>query len=281
MKKKIAWLCFAAPILFGSQITTTYAATPADDDKKFEAYREAMADFNPGDFWIEDGEKLFHEKRGPKNVSLEQCDLGLGPGVVKGAYAQLPRYFKDTNRVETLEGRLLGCMVRQQGFNEEEITKPYYASLAEENGTKSDLVELVAYVAAQSNGQPYRVKLDNAAEKNAYEMGKYAFYHRMGSMDLACASCHGTPGLVLRGVHLPVMTDPATAGKVMTAFPAYVIKDANVRTWFWRNERCLLAMRLPFLKVNSDLDVALHLFQVMEASKTDTPIAVPGIKPRA
>jgi L-cysteine S-thiosulfotransferase len=281
MKKKTAWLFIATPMIFGSQILPAYADMAADEDKKFEAYREAMADFNPGDFWIEDGEELFHEKRGPNNVSLEQCDLGLGPGVVKGAYAQLPRYFKDTNRVETLEGRLLGCMVKQQGFKEEEITKPYYHSLAEEDGTKSDLVKLVAYVASQSNGQPYRVKLENEAEKKSYEMGKYAFYHRMGSMDLACASCHATPGLLLRGVHLPVMTDPATAGKVMTAFPAYVIKDANVRTWFWRNERCLLAMRLPFLKVNSDLDVALHLFQVMEASKSDTPIAVPGIKPRA
>ena len=33
------------------------------------------------------GEELWKQKRGPKSESLEQCDLGLGPGVVKGAYA--------------------------------------------------------------------------------------------------------------------------------------------------------------------------------------------------
>ena len=36
------------------------------------------------------GETLWKAKRGPKAVSLEQCDLGKGPGVVKGAYASLP-----------------------------------------------------------------------------------------------------------------------------------------------------------------------------------------------
>ena len=34
-----------------------------------------------------------------ERAALEQCDLGLGPGVVKGAYAQLPKYFADADRV--------------------------------------------------------------------------------------------------------------------------------------------------------------------------------------
>ena len=34
-------------------------------------------------------------KRGAKNVSLEGCDLGEGPGKLDGAYAKLPRYFTD------------------------------------------------------------------------------------------------------------------------------------------------------------------------------------------
>lgn len=59
-------------------------------------YREMLQEGNPADLWVTRGEALWTEKRGPKQVSLERCDLGLGPGVIKGAYAQLPRYFKDT-----------------------------------------------------------------------------------------------------------------------------------------------------------------------------------------
>ena len=42
----------------------------------------------------------------PSKVSFERCDLGLGPGVVKGAYARLPRYFADAGKVMDLETRL-------------------------------------------------------------------------------------------------------------------------------------------------------------------------------
>ena len=37
---------------------------------------------------------LWKEQRGPKNASLEQCDLGLGAGVVKGAYARAAAIFR-------------------------------------------------------------------------------------------------------------------------------------------------------------------------------------------
>ena len=62
-------------------------------------YRAALQDGNPAELWEVRGEGLWKQKRGPKQASLEQCDLGLGPGVVKGAYAQLPRYFSDADRV--------------------------------------------------------------------------------------------------------------------------------------------------------------------------------------
>ena len=41
------------------------------------------------------GEELWQTKAGPKAATLQQCDLGKGPGVVQGAYVELPRYFKD------------------------------------------------------------------------------------------------------------------------------------------------------------------------------------------
>jgi sulfur-oxidizing protein SoxA len=264
--------------------TAWIAASPlshAAEEAKFDSFREMLSEDNPGEFWIDAGKELFHAARGPKNASLQACDLGLGPGVVKGAYAKMPRYFKDTGRVESLEGRLVTCMVKLQGFKEADILKLHYLNASEENNTKDELTQLTMYVASESNGLPFQVSLSNAAAKKAYALGEYTFYRRMGTMDLSCASCHGESGKVLRGVALPVMMDPATAGKVMTAFPAYVLKDSKVRTWWWRNARCVLAMRLPWLMTGSDIDVALTLFQIKQAEKSKQPIAVPGLKPRA
>ncbi len=50
-------------------------------------YRAMLADGNPAELFEAKGEDLWKQKRGPKNVSLEKCDLGKGPGVVKGAKA--------------------------------------------------------------------------------------------------------------------------------------------------------------------------------------------------
>ena len=61
-----------------------------------EEYREMLQDGNPADLFEAKGEDLWKKKRGPKNASLEGCDLGLGPGVVKGAFVELPRWFADT-----------------------------------------------------------------------------------------------------------------------------------------------------------------------------------------
>ena len=81
---------------------------PQDDatEQELEKYRQMLkADpwSNPGLLDADRGEALWKEKRGPKNASLEQCDLGKGPGKVEGAFAELPRYFKDADRVMDLE----------------------------------------------------------------------------------------------------------------------------------------------------------------------------------
>ena len=45
-------------------------------------YRALLADGNPAELWEAKGELLWKQKRGPKNASLEACDLGKGAGVV-------------------------------------------------------------------------------------------------------------------------------------------------------------------------------------------------------
>lgn len=78
--------------------------------QSIEEYRAMLQDGNPADLFEAKGEGLWKQKRGPRNASLEQCDLGKGAGVVKGAFVELPRYFADTKRVQDLESRLLICM---------------------------------------------------------------------------------------------------------------------------------------------------------------------------
>ena len=86
-----------------------------DSKKEIEKYQRMIADSSPAELYELQGEELWKKPRGPRNVPLERCDLGLGAGVVKGAYARLPRYFKDADRVMDLETRLLHCMTSLQG----------------------------------------------------------------------------------------------------------------------------------------------------------------------
>ena len=74
----------------------------AAEDGVFDQYRDLMGDDNPAVFVIDEGEELWFAAQGPKSVTLESCDLGLGPGVTAGAYARFPRYFPDTDEVMDL-----------------------------------------------------------------------------------------------------------------------------------------------------------------------------------
>src|SRR5882724_56966 len=101
-------------------------AQDAETEKGLEKYRAMMREdpwSNPGYLDVDRGEALWTTARGPKNVTLEQCDLGKGPGKVEGAFAELPRYFKDADRVLDLEARLVWCMETLQGFARAEIVK--------------------------------------------------------------------------------------------------------------------------------------------------------------
>ncbi len=81
---------------------------------------------NPGHLEADRGEALWRKRRGPRNASLEACDLGRGPGRVEGAFAELPRYFRDADRVMDLEARLVWCMETLQGFARADIVeRPY------------------------------------------------------------------------------------------------------------------------------------------------------------
>lgn len=252
-------------------LLVTVSATAQDDP--FAEYRAMMGDDNPAIFVIEEGAELWTRPQGPKQASLEQCDLGLGAGVVKGAYAQLPRYFADTQQVMDLEGRLIHCMVTLQGRARADILrKPYSAT----GDMGTELEALASYIAEQSSGMPIVIPQNHPAEQEAYALGEQLFFYRAGPYDFSCATCHRQSDKRIRLQKLPNLTVSDGAGMASSTWPAYRISQGVVRTMGWRMQDCAKQQRLPQLLPGSEAVVALIEYMSVNASGTE--MAAPGLK---
>jgi len=250
---------------------TTLAQGKAEDG--LAVGRQMLAEDNPGELWIEQGKTLFHQKRGPKNASLEQCDFGLGPGKLEGATIRLPRHFPDTDMVQDLESRLLTCMVQLQGFNRDDIVKRAI-SPALSNG--SDVEALALYITSRSNGLKMNVALSHQKEYDMYKAGEYLFYRRSGQTDFACVQCHGEANKRIRLQDLVHMTDKKGVQEVTSTWPAYRGAHFVVRTMQWRLSDCFWQMRLPELTYASDVSIALTTY--LHYQGNGAVIKVPGFK---
>lgn len=263
------------PWWFAAVLSCVIAGPVLAQDKvadELAKYREALADGNPADLLEAKGEALWSEKRGPKQASLEQCDLGLGPGKLDGAYAQLPRYFKDTGKVMDVEARLVHCMVTLQGFTPEEATRNWYSR----PGTESDIEALVTFVGARSNGLKIQVPATHPEEARMAKMGEYIFYRRSGPQDFSCAICHGQEGKRIRLQELGNLTTKAGAGEAMKTWPSYRVSQGAVWTMQRRLIDCMRQARWPEPKYLSDAVIALEVF--LQKNASGTVMETPGIK---
>ena len=218
------------------------------------------------------GEDLWKKKQGPRNASLEQCDLGMGPGALKGAYAALPRYFPDADRVMDLETRLLHCMMTLQGRSREEATKRVFGS----DDRASEMELLSAYVAGHSKGIKLAPGKSHPKEKASQELGRALYFHRAGSWDFSCASCHGEEGKRIRMSELPVLFKPEQARPLIATWPAYRVSTSKIVTLQWRMNDCYRQMRMPEPNFGSDATVALIHFMTVAAE--GEPFRWPAIK---
>lgn len=254
-------------------ISVLWAANTAAQDGIFDEYREMMGDDNPAVFVIDEGEEFWFAEAGPKSATLEACDLGLGEGVVEGAYAQLPRYFEDTDRVMDLEARLEYCMIELQGRTREEIhAKPY--SLQGDTGTEMEA--LSAWIADQSNGLAIAPGQTYEQEQSAYAMGEQLFYYRAGPHDFSCATCHGQADKRIRLQALAHLESHEGAAEAYSSWPAYRISQGVVRSMGWRMRDCFRQQRLPELVMGSDASIALQMYLAVNAA--GAPITAPGLK---
>ena len=263
-----------AAVLVGSLAAIFPSVCPAQQDaqKEVERYRQLLAEGNPADLFEAKGEELWKTLRGPKNASLERCDLGLGAGVVKGAFARMPRYFADTDRVQDLESRIVTCMVTLQGFTPEEATKNPFSAPAR----PSVLEALASYVAGESKGMKLDAPLRHPKEIEAFQVGEQLFYRRAGPHDFGCVSCHGESGKRIRLQELPKLTDPADARKIFTTWPAYRVSQGTVRTMQHRLYDCYWQMRHPQMDYVSEASIALEVFMAKYAKGGE--VQAPGLK---
>ncbi len=259
-----------ALVALGATLLAMNAVAQSATDE-IAKYREMIADGNPAELFEAKGEALWKKVDGPKKASLEKCDMGLGPGVVKGAYAETPRYFADSDRVQDAESRLLSCMETLQGFSAAEIAKTPFG-----RGKKADVVALVTWLSSESKGVKVSVQPTHPKEKEMMALGRKAFFMQAGPHDFSCGSCHGEDGRRVRLQDLPNITTPAGAAKGWTTWPAYRVSSGQMWSMQHRLHDCFRQQRFPEPLYGSDLTVALSYY--MASLSTGTAMATPGIK---
>jgi len=249
-----------------------FAAAAQDTKKEIQRYQQMIGEGSPVELFELEGEALWKKLQGPKQASLEKCDLGQGAGVLKGAYTRLPRYFKDADRVMDLETRLLHCMHTVQGRSADEARKRVFGN----EDRPSEMEYLSAYIAAQSRGVPISPGISHPKEKEAFELGRRLFFHRAGAWDFSCASCHGEEGKRIRMQDLPVLSNPRDARPVVATWPAYRVSNSQFKTMQWRLNDCYRQMRMPEPVFASEATIALNLF--LTATGKGEPYRGPGTK---
>jgi sulfur-oxidizing protein SoxA len=257
-----------------------FGAMPAsaqdETEKAVEKYRQMLREdpwSNPALLDADRGEALWKTPAGAKNASLEACDLGKGPGVVEGAFAELPRFFVDADRVMDLESRLMWCMETLQGVPRAQLVRQPFPAGGQ---PVKDLGAIATFVASKSQGMKFAAKLENPREKEVLAMGHDIFFRRQGPHDFACATCHADSGRRIRLQGLPFLSQPAEARNVIGEWPAYRVSSTHVMTTQHRLFDCYWQMRMPQLEIGSDVSVALTAYLVKNAEGGE--ISAPGLK---
>jgi L-cysteine S-thiosulfotransferase len=266
-----AGLCGGLVLPLATAQNTVQTTAPKSTADGIAQYRALLADGNPAELFEAKGELLWKQPRGPHNASLERCDLGKGPGVVKGAFVELPRWFADTQRVQDLESRLLTCMGTLQGLDAQAITATPFGK-----GEQLSMEALVAWISGESRGARINLPQAHPQEQRMYQLGQRAFYFRGGPMDFACASCHRDDGKRIRLQDLPNLTKNPGDGIGFAAWPAYRVSSGELWSMQRRLNDCYRQQRFPYPGYASDVTIALGVYMGVNAKGAVS--AAPALK---
>jgi sulfur-oxidizing protein SoxA len=259
-------------VLLAASALTFATGVFAQDNRALEdmqKFRDILREDNPAELSEARGEQLWAAPRGPNKVSLQQCDLGQGPGELKGAYAQMPKYFADSKRVEDVESRLVTCMQQLQGMTRVQAIEAWYKP-------NSDLESLVTYVAAKYKGIKIDVPATHPKEAQMYNVGQALFFRRSGPLDFSCATCHSEAERRIRLQEVPDFLTSAGARTTMTQWPAYRLSQGTVWTMERRLIDCIRQMRWPEPAYLSDAIIALQVYLQKQAN--GGVMDAPGLK---
>lgn len=267
----------AAPAAPKAAAPASVADQDAATERGLEQYRRMLKEdpwSNPALLDADRGEALWTAKKGPDKASLaETCDLGKGLGNVDGAFAELPRYFEDADRVLDAESRILWCMERFQAFDSTAFRKSPHPSGGQ---PVKDIGAIATFIANKSSGAKIAPKAEHPKEQAAIAFGEALFFRRQGPFDFSCATCHAESGKRIRLQPLPFLSEPKEAKAVIGEWPAYRVSSTHVMTMQHRLLDCYWQMRLPALDFGSEVSIALSSYLYDRAR--DGTVAAPGLK---
>ncbi len=246
------------------------AQAQSNTQAELEKYRQMLGDGNPAELLVMRGEELWKTARGPRKASLEGCDLGKGPGVVRGSYAELPRWFADTDAVMDAEARIVHCIVTLQGLDRTEVVRRPFSGTGQK---QTELEALVAFVVEESRGVSINLPQSHPKERAAFQRGEKIFFFRGGPYDFSCASCHGEDDKRIRLQDLPNLLKTEPAQRAFATWPAYRVSQGAMRTMQWRIYDCFRQQRFPELEYISPASIDLITFLGVRAQggKMDSP----------
>lgn len=274
VKNRFSILILAATAFFAA--AQIGLAQDAETEKAIEKYRQMLRDdpwSNPALLDADRGEALWKTPRGANKVSMEKCDLGKGPGVVDGAFAELPRWFDDAKRVMDVETRILWCMEKLQGFDPKDVVKRIHPGGGQ---PVKELGAMATYVANKSQGMKFAAKLDKPQEKEVVTLGDTIFHRRQGPFDFSCSTCHAAEGLRIRLQGLAYLENKDVAKKLIGDWPAYRVSSTHVMTMEHRMYDCYWQMRMPEIELGSEVSNALIAYLTKNAEGGE--INAPGLK---
>ena len=200
--------------------------------KRLPRYREMIADGNPAELLAAKGEALWKTKRGPKNATLEQCDFGLGPGKLEGAYAQLPRYFKDTGKVMDVESRLCPAWRRCRASSPKEVTNASGSRVRATNPKSRRW----SPSSAPSRTACRSMSAHPPGREEDVRDRRDVFYRRSGPQDFSCSICHGQDG---KRIRLQELRQSGNQGRRRDGMENLAVLS-RVQGAFWTMERRLI-----------------------------------------
>lgn len=239
---KAAWVAWFL-LLLGVALAQE-GGDPREEAKRQKELLRQTAGVLPTELIAAQGEELFNRK-GPSGKTMAACDFGLGKGVLEGAAARLPRYFLDTGKVEDLDGRIVTCMTRVQGFKPEQVKR-------------SEVVAVAFYIASKSTGHKAQTRLLFPEERELYALGEKLFWARSGPRDVGCATCHVTYVGKRAGV-LPY-ADVLGKDRSWTHWPAYRYSNDQAWTMQDRIRACYGNLAHPQPALYSQPILALEVF---------------------